>query len=328
MNTRGTMAPLDGRAVGVPMLDALRALPLLERIQIAYLLGLLLAVFLGAGPTRGAALGWISFDLALFCGAILVFRGDAPTRASTLAYRTTACVPVLATFAQLHIILPAATRWRRLDDRLLGVDLRWLHYEPAVAWDAHVTPAATEWLSFFYLSYFALLAAHLFPIVFVERRRNIVAHFTLGIATLYCAGQMLYVVVPAYGPYVHLAGTFSRDLDGPCWYPLMRRLVASGGARADVFPSLHTAAPTFLALFSFHHRRERPFRYTWPVVAFVASQIIVATMYLRWHYLIDVLAGLTLAASVFVFSTRALDDSRHDPYESAPDELGAATPPL
>ncbi|TAK28314.1 MAG: phosphatase PAP2 family protein [Myxococcaceae bacterium] len=328
MNPRGTMAPLDGRAVGLPMLDALRALPLLERIQIAYLLGLLLAVSLGAGPTRGAALGWISFDLALFCGAIAVFRGDAPTRASTLAYRTTACVPVLATFAQLHIILPAATRWRRLDDRLLGVDLRWLRYEPAVAWDAHVTPATTEWLSFFYLSYFALLAAHLFPIVFVERRRNIVAQFTLGIATLYCAGQMLYVVVPAYGPYVHLAGTFSRDLDGPFWYPLMRRLVASGGARADVFPSLHTAAPTFLALFSFHHRRERPFRYTWPVVAFVASQIIVATMYLRWHYLIDVLAGLTLAGSVFVFSTRALDDPRHDPHESAPAEVGSATPPL
>ena len=310
MNTRGTMPHLDGRAVGVPLLDALRAVPLLERIQIAYLLGLLLAVFAGAGPTRGAALGWLAFDLALFCGAIVVFRGDAPTRSSTLAYRATACVPVVATFAQLHIILPAATRWRRLDDRLLGADLRWMHYEPAVAWDAHVTPAATEWLSFFYLSYVALLALHIFPIVFVERRRNIVAAFTLGIATLYCAGQMLYVVVPAYGPYVHLAGTFSRDLDGPFWYPLMRRLVASGGARADVFPSLHTAAPTFLALFSFHHRRERPFRYTWPVVAFVASQIIVATMYLRWHYLIDVLAGLTLAAAVFVFSTRATDGSR------------------
>ncbi len=312
MNTRGTIDGPDGRVVSVPMLDALRAMPLIERIQIAYLLCLLLAVFHGAGPTRGAALAWLSFDLALFCGAVAVFRGDAPTRASTRAYRVAACMPVLSTFAQLHLILPAATRWRRLDDRLLGFDQRWLRYEPSVAWDAHVTPAATEWLSFFYLSYFALLAVHLFPIVFVERRRHIVAEFTLGIATLYCAGQLLYVVVPAYGPYVHLAGTFSRDLDGPTWYPLMRRIVASGGARADVFPSLHTAAPTFLALFSFHHRRERPFRYTWPVVAFVASQIIVATMYLRWHYLIDVLAGLTLAASVFVFSSLR-PNTRHQP---------------
>jgi len=310
MTHRGPTALLHARAVSAPAIDALRSLSLIERIQMAYLLGLLFAVYRGAGPTRGEALAWLCFDLAVFCGAVAVFRGDAPTRFSTLAYRATACVPVIATFAQLHIILPAATRWQRLDDRLLGVDLRWLHYEPAVAWDAHVNPAATEWLSFFYLSYFALLALHILPIVFVERRRHIVAEFTLGIATLYCAGQMLYVLVPAYGPYVHLAGTFSHELDGPSWYPLMRRIVASGGARADVFPSLHTAAPTYIALFSFHHRSERPFRYTWPVVAVVASQIIVATMYLRWHYLIDVIAGLTLAAAVFVFSARALDGRR------------------
>ena len=67
MNTRGTIDGPDGRVVSVPMLDALRAMPLIERIQIAYLLCLLLAVFHGAGPTRGAALAWLSFDLALFC---------------------------------------------------------------------------------------------------------------------------------------------------------------------------------------------------------------------------------------------------------------------
>jgi hypothetical protein len=30
-------------------------------------------------------------------------------------------------------------------------------------------------------------------------------------------------------------------------------------------------------------------------MAFVATQIIVATMFLRWHYMIDIVAGLTLA---------------------------------
>jgi hypothetical protein len=30
----------------------------------------------------------------------------------------------------------------------------------------------------------------------------------------------------------------------------------------------------------------------------VATQIIVATMFLRWHYLVDIVAGLTLAFTV------------------------------
>jgi membrane-associated phospholipid phosphatase len=63
----------------------------------------------------------------------------------------------------------------------------------------------------------------------------------------------------------------------------------------DIFPSLHTGAPTMLALFSFRNRKDLPFRYTWPVVAFCAVNIIIATMFLRWHYLIDVVAGFSIA---------------------------------
>jgi membrane-associated phospholipid phosphatase len=32
------------------------------------------------------------------------------------------------------------------------------------------------------------------------------------------------------------------------------------------------------------------------VVAFVTTNIVIATMFLRWHYVIDVVAGLLLAA--------------------------------
>jgi PAP2 superfamily len=72
--------------------------------------------------------------------------------------------------------------------------------------------------------------------------------------------------------------------------------VKSAGAQKDIFPSLHTAVPTFFALFAFRYRHVQwPFRYTWPVMAFCASQIIGATMFLRWHYLIDIIAGVTLA---------------------------------
>lgn len=84
----------------------------------------------------------------------------------------------------------------------------------------------------------------------------------------------------------------------------------AGGALKDIFPSLHTAAPTFFALFSVRHRRLAAFRFTWPVVAFFASQIILATMFLRWHYLADIVAGLSLSGVAMVVASRAAALSR------------------
>jgi membrane-associated phospholipid phosphatase len=75
--------------------------------------------------------------------------------------------------------------------------------------------------------------------------------------------------------------------------------VNSGGAQKDIFPSLHTAGPFFVSLFSFRHRDKWPFKYTWPFVAFFSANIVIATMFLRWHYLIDVLAGIALSTSAF-----------------------------
>jgi len=73
--------------------------------------------------------------------------------------------------------------------------------------------------------------------------------------------------------------------------------VRSGGAMKDIFPSLHTAGPCFIAMFSFRNRDRLPFRFTWPLLAFFAANIIGATMFLRWHYVIDVIAGFGLAAT-------------------------------
>jgi membrane-associated phospholipid phosphatase len=67
----------------------------------------------------------------------------------------------------------------------------------------------------------------------------------------------------------------------------------------------------FTSLFSFRHRDKWPFKYTWPFVAFFSANIVIATMFLRWHYLIDVLAGIALSAGAFflagVISRREID---------------------
>ena len=75
----------------------------------------------------------------------------------------------------------------------------------------------------------------------------------------------------------------------------IKLIVESAGAQKDIFPSIHTAAPTFAFLFSFHNRSHLPYRYSWPVLGFFVCNIIVATMFLRWHWLLDIVAGIFLA---------------------------------
>jgi len=144
----------------------------------------------------------------------------------------------------------------------------------------------------------------------LSRDNVLLARFALGVLLIFMTGHLIYMAVPGWGPYWYLKGTFGHELTGPTFWPLVRETVDAGGAQKDIFPSLHTAVPTFLAIFSFRHRQRVPFRYTWPIVSFLATQIIIATMFLRWHYLVDVVAGLVLAASASFVTQRLADWER------------------
>ena len=49
-----------------------------------------------------------------------------------------------------------------------------------------------------------------------------------------------------------------------------------------------------------------PFKLTWLPLSIFTTQIIGATMFLRWHYLVDICAGIALAVSAIVISRLAL----------------------
>ena len=206
--------------------------------------------------------------------------------------------------SRLQWLLPTA-RGSAVDGQLHAFDLAVFGVEPAEAFDRFVTPATTEWFAFFYFGYFPLLAAYVLPSLFAARPRRQLAELSFGIVWVFCVAHVMYLVVPGFGPYVHLADRFAHRLEGPTFWPLVTATVESVDitSRTDIFPSLHTAAPTFLATYAFRRRGEEPFRTVWAPTAFAVSQIVIATMFLRWHYLVDVGAGLVHGfATAFIAS--------------------------
>jgi hypothetical protein len=226
--------------------------------------------------------------------------------AAPLLYRVATYGGVQLTYFFFAKLLPVANP-RALDHQLYNLDLRLFGVEPAVFLDRFVTPTTTEWFAFFYFSYFFVLALHVLPILFLVRNGRIIGEFALGMLLLFCVGHTLYMFVPGYGPYKAMPEVFAHQLSETPWWNITKELVARSGAQKDIFPSLHTAAPTFILLFSFHRRGELPFKYTWPLVGFFACNIVIATMFLRWHYVIDVIAGLLLAVFAHTVSLRLTD---------------------
>ncbi len=238
-----------------------------------------------------------------FLLSILLVRGRLLKRSwvAALVYRLGIYGVVQISYFFLKHVLPLVNT-TTLDRKLYELDLSLFHYEPAMAWDRYVNPDTTEWFAFFYFGYFLLMAVHVVPLLFFGRRKQIVGEFTFAILLMFSIGHSLYMVVPGYGPYRAMADAFQHPLPNGLWHDLVMNAVHSSGALMDIFPSLHTGAPTVLALFSYRNRKEMPFRYTWPIVTFCTVNIIIATMFLRWHYLIDVIAGFSIAVSAVLLS--------------------------
>jgi PAP2 superfamily len=271
-----------------------------------YLFVLALAVLTARGAGRDTSLRLVAADIVGFAIGLVLTRGGVLRQgsfANALVYRLTVFLPVFLSYFELRWILPVVSP-HSLDANLLALDIRLFGFEPALAWDRYVTPHTTEWFAFFYFGYFFLLTVHVLPMMFFGKNTARIAHFSLGIIGVVVVGHILYMLVPGWGPYHHLAGHFEHRLEGGFFWRLVLATVEGGGAQKDIFPSLHTALPTYFAIFSYMHRRALPFRYTWPFMTFACSQIILATMFLRWHYLIDICAGLTLATAAALVSHR------------------------
>lgn len=203
----------------------------------------------------------------------------------------------------LNIVFPAmavavpAIHPVKLDTQLFALDAHLLGGNWSERLDAYATPALTDLMSACYMLFMPLLYGNLLRYFFWQRERR--ASFLAGLFTVYGVGFLGYMLVPAAGPYAAFAGAFKADLPGGALWHLNQRMVAFGSNGVDVFPSLHAAVSVFILAFAWRHAR----REFWLLLPLVLG-ICASTIYLRYHYLIDVICGLFLAMSAAVVAAR------------------------
>lgn len=191
------------------------------------------------------------------------------------------------TFLAMGGAIPAI-REMRYDEILLHLDLSAFGVSPNVWAQQFVTPALTEILSLCYLFFMPLLFANLVRYFFWHK--PLLGTFFRGLFTVYGVGFVGYLLVPAAGPYLTYPELFSVELTGGPIAHLTQRMVEVGSNRVDVFPSLHCAVSAYILGFYWHYHR----RQFWWLLLPIAG-LWVSTIYLRYHYFVDVICGFALA---------------------------------
>ena len=175
------------------------------------------------------------------------------------------------------------------DDALAAFDRALFGATLSLRAQAITTPGLTEILSFCYLLFFPYLLASL--IYYARRGLPQLRRLMIGLFTIYGLGFLGYSLVPAGGPHLALSNEFTVPLRGWIFTQFNHRIVAAGSNGVDVFPSLHCAISCFFLCFD---RRHAPGRYRLYLLPCIG--LWVATIYLRYHYFVDVLLGFALAA--------------------------------
>ena len=120
---------------------------------------------------------------------------------------------------------------------------------------------------------------------------------TVGLAFFVC--YLCFAVFPVAGPRYAFPAVTGPVTEGP-FFTVVHAVLEAGSSKGTAFPSSHVAAAC-AALLSVHRNARRWF---WPLLPFVVL-LTVGTVYGRFHYGVDALAGLAVAVAAWL-STPAL----------------------
>lgn len=204
------------------------------------------------------------------------------------------------TFKELGYLIPRIHP-RDFDAALAAIDYRVFGTHPTVWLERFAWPPLTELLQICYPAYY-LLPIILGAVIWRSGNAEGFRFWVFVVALGFYLSYLGYIAVPAIGPRFlpQILEAQTRPLTGLLFYQTVRdALDRAEGLTRDCFPSGHTEM-TLLALYYARQFHRKTFRVLLPL----GIAIILSTVYLRYHYIVDVAAGALLAGAVILSSRR------------------------
>jgi hypothetical protein len=195
-----------------------------------------------------------------------------------------------------------------MDNTLLQVDRKLaLGHDPAVVLhDLLGTGVAAHLMSITYVAWILFLSLSLLVALFWTRNLDTACWYVTAVAINWVLGVSVYYLVPSVGPIysrpawfadlaetqaTHIAQSWMADrvdmLADPFGTPALQTVAA--------FASLHVSVMVTACLIA-RMSRLRPLFVQWGLWSFLVLNIL-ATVYLGWHYVVDVFGGMAIGVA-------------------------------
>jgi membrane-associated phospholipid phosphatase len=203
---------------------------------------------------------------------------------------------VLATVLTVSLVfnslgaLIASIHATTFDAHLIAIDRAIFGVHPTLWLERWINPLLTNVLQFAYISYY-FIPLLLGGVLIARGRFGAFEEVLFGILLCFYLSYVGYLLVPAIGPRFTLSHLQTGGLQGsPFIGTIQEALNALEKNKTDAFPSGHTAVSLMCLYYAWKEREKKLLAVFIPVV----TGLLISTVYLRYHYVIDVIAGIAL----------------------------------
>lgn len=240
--------------------------------------------------------------IASAIGAVVILHAMTEVKLFAMLRRFYIIPVIYLMYDQVHVFVQTVHPID-YDDWLIAADRALFGVDPTVWLSKFSFPVLTEYLQ---ICYFLFYLMPIMQAIELWRRGDLdrLDTFARGMAFCYFISYLAYFALPAIGPRftLHEFSALNTDLPGVVITPLLRDLINIGGGIAigtadpalvvnrDCMPSGHTMLTLVNIILGFRNRSQ--FRWVFLVIG---GSLIISTVYLRYHYVVDVMVGAVLA---------------------------------
>lgn len=181
----------------------------------------------------------------------------------------------------VHIIYPG---W--FDGWINQVELKLFGEYPTIWLERVVSIPLNEYMMFAYFSYYFLMPV-LGAALYAQKKIKEFDQFILICAIAFYISYLGFIFMPVEGPRYALSHIHNLKLVGIIFTPVAQYIVKVAGLHGGCMPSSHVAVALVVMIYAIRYTR---------ILAWVLTPVVISlfagTVYGRFHYILDVVAGI------------------------------------